>query len=154
VPGTLWSQVKRSKREQERNRKKCAGLKSTGRSGANHRTVRCAPNSLVHCPANYLLSGILACVHYKSPDHLCGAPDSSVCQPPMACCQVGWGTTVKWSNKQSGAPLDGPVPQNRKPTNHAILYPRTIDYPVCTGQSSAPADRRQPKPTKWSSNGS
>jgi hypothetical protein len=63
-----------------------------------------ASDGPVHGPANSLLSGILACVGYNSLDHPHEAPDSLVCQPPMASCHVGHGPTVKWSTRQSGAP--------------------------------------------------
>jgi hypothetical protein len=44
------------KKEQKRTRmkkRKGAGLRSIGRSGATHRTVRCAPNSPVHGPTHF-----------------------------------------------------------------------------------------------------
>jgi hypothetical protein len=56
-----------------------------------------APDSPVHGPTNCLLSGILACVGYNSPDRLCEALDILVCQPSMASCHVGQGPTVNWS---------------------------------------------------------
>jgi hypothetical protein len=60
-------------------------MSSTGQSSATHQTVRChPPDSLVLGPANCLLSGILVCVGYNSPDHPCEALESPVCQPPMA----------------------------------------------------------------------
>jgi hypothetical protein len=74
-----------------------------------------APDSLVHGPAMWALSGILAYVGYNSPNRPREAPDSSV-QPPTASCHVGWGPTVKWRTGQSGAP------QNQKLANQGILY--------------------------------
>jgi hypothetical protein len=133
VPGTLWSQVKRSKREQRNKKKKHAGLESTGWPGASHRTVRCAPDSPLHGPANCLLSRILACIGYNSPDHPHGAPDSPVWQPPTVSCHVGRGPMVKWSTGQSGAPYRMVrCPQNMKPANHMIMCPCTVHHPVCT----------------------
>jgi hypothetical protein len=82
-------------------------MRSTGQSGATHRTVRCAPDGLVHGPTNCMLSRILACVSYNSPDRPRGAPDSPVCHPPTASCHVGRGLTVKGCIGQSGAPRIG-----------------------------------------------
>ena len=107
----MKSSQKKQKRTRKKKEKMVVGLKSTGQSGAPHRTIWCAPDSLVNSPANCMLSWILACVDYNSPDRPCGAPDTLVCQPPTASCHVGRGPTVKWSTGQSGAPLlDGPVP--------------------------------------------
>jgi hypothetical protein len=106
-------------------------------------------------PANCLLSGILACVDYNSPDRPCGATDRPVCRPPTSSYHVGRGPTIKWSTGQSGVPIrQSRAPQNRKPANEGFHSRCTVHYLVCTGQSSAHADRRQLKPTKWSSNGS
>jgi hypothetical protein len=90
--------MKPSQKEQKRTRKKkkkCAGLRSSEQSSATHWTVRCAPNSPVHGPANYLLLEILACIGYKSLDRPHVAPDSSVCQPPTASYHVGRGPMIK-----------------------------------------------------------
>jgi hypothetical protein len=100
-----------------------------------------APDTPVHGPPNCLLSRILACVGYNSPDRPRGAPDHPVCQPPTASCHVGQEPTVKWCTGQSGAP------QNRKPYQ-GFRNRCTVHYPVCTRQSGAPMNRRQPGPFK------
>jgi hypothetical protein len=65
------------------------------------------------------------------------------------------------AQQSSGAPYspvpppDGLVPPrtgNQPITRFSA--PHTVHCPMCTGQSGAPAERRHPKPTKWSSNGS
>jgi hypothetical protein len=100
---------KENKRNQRKEQGKGAGLQCTKQSGATHRTVRC------HGPANWALSGILACVGYNSSDRPREAPDSPVCEPPTASCYVGRGPKVKWRTGQSGAP------QKRKLANQRIL---------------------------------
>jgi hypothetical protein len=59
----------------------------------------------------------------------------------VRCASRQWLASTTAEGQWSSGALDSPVPQNRKTTNHAILYPRTVHYPVCTGQSGAPADR-------------
>jgi hypothetical protein len=87
---------KGAKKKKERKRKACWT--------EEHQTVRCLSlDSPVHGPANCLLSRILACVGYNSPDRPRGAPDSPECPPPTASCHVDRGPTVKWSTGQSGA---------------------------------------------------
>jgi hypothetical protein len=53
---------------------------------------------------------------------------------------------------------NGPVPPKQENNQSGDSLPVPIScivhYPVCTGQSDAPADRRQPGPSKWSFNGS
>jgi hypothetical protein len=105
-----------------------------------------APDGLVHGPANWLLSRILACVGYNSLDRPRVALDSPVCQQPTASCHIDRGPTVNRSTEQSGAP------QKQKVANQGILFPRTVHCPMCIGQSGAPVDRRQPEPSNWSSN--
>jgi hypothetical protein len=63
-----------------------------------------APDDLVHGAANCLLSGILACIGYNSPDRLREASDHPVCQQPTANCHIGRRPTVNRSTGQSGAP--------------------------------------------------
>jgi hypothetical protein len=63
----------KSKRIKGRQRKE-------GRKGAAHRTVRCATDSLVHGPPNYMLSGFPGYVVYNSPDSPREAPDSPMYQ--------------------------------------------------------------------------
>jgi hypothetical protein len=93
----------------------------------------------LHGPTNSLLSRILARVGYNSPSSSCGAPDSTVCQPPMATCHVDREPMVNRSIGQFGAPTGrSGAPQNRKPTNHTIMCPCTVQCPVCTGQFGAP----------------
>jgi hypothetical protein len=155
VLGTLWSQVKRNKRELDWKRRLCAGLRSTGWSGATHRTVRCAPDSSVHGPPNWLLLRISAYADYNSPNCSRGAPDNLVCQLANDLLSRRPGPTVTWCTGRHGAThWMVRCPQNRKPANHAILCRCTVHCSVCTEQSGAPADKRQPNPTKWSSNGS
>jgi hypothetical protein len=62
----------------------------------------------------------------------------------------------------SGAPPDCPVCHlaegaDQLATVDSACYGSkscTVGCPVCTGQSGAPVDRRQPGPSKWRSNGS
>jgi hypothetical protein len=61
----MKSSPKGAKENKQRKRRKVAGLK--------------APDGSVCCPANWLLSGILACVGYNSSDCPRVAPDSAVC---------------------------------------------------------------------------
>jgi hypothetical protein len=117
-----------------------------------HRTIRChPPNSPVHGPANSLLSGFLAYVGYNSPDGPREVPDSPVSQQPTLVAMSALG------QRSSGAP-DSPVPPEQESSQSGDFLPKpsphTVHCPVCTGQSGAPADRRQPEPSKWSSNGS
>jgi hypothetical protein len=72
---------KRIKGRQRKDRRKGAGLRSTGWSSATHRTVRCAPDSPVHDPPNSLLSGFPGYVGYNSSDSPREAPNSPVYQP-------------------------------------------------------------------------
>jgi hypothetical protein len=71
---------KRIKGRKRKERRKGAGLRSTGRSGATHRTVRWAPNFLVCGLPNSLLSGFPGYVGYNSPDSPREALDSPVYQ--------------------------------------------------------------------------
>jgi hypothetical protein len=68
VLGTLWSQAKKEQKRIRLKKEKGTDLCSTERSGATHRTVRCAPDSPMHGPPNRPLSGSLASVGYKSLD--------------------------------------------------------------------------------------
>jgi hypothetical protein len=93
--------MKSSQKKQMRTRKKKKKVCWT----EEHQTVWChPPDSLVHGPTNFLLSGILACVGYNSPDRPHEAPDSPVWQPPTASYHVGRGPTVNRSTRQSDAP--------------------------------------------------
>jgi hypothetical protein len=120
--GLYETKSKGAKENKGEKRKKCARLRSTRRSGATHRTIRCAPNSTVHGPANCLLSEILSCVGYNSPERPRGPPDYPVCQPPTTSCHVGRGLTVNCSTEQSIANTGRScAPKNRELANHAIL---------------------------------
>jgi hypothetical protein len=125
-----------------------------------HQTVRChPPDSPVHGLANGLLSGFSAYVGYNSSDDPRVAPDSPVSQQPMASCHVDLGPTVKWRTGQSGAPhrtVRCPLVQESSQSEDSLSAPnpRTVHSPVCIGQSGAPADRRQPGLSKWTSNDS
>jgi hypothetical protein len=143
--GLYKIKLKRSKREQERKRGKVLDCR--------------ALDSPMHGPANDLLSGILAHIGYNSPDRPRVALDSPVSQQPTASGHVGLGPTIKWHTEQSGAPhwtVRCPPEQESSQSGDSLPTPspRTVYCPVCTRQSSAPADRRQSGPFKWSSNSS
>jgi hypothetical protein len=61
---------------------------------------------------------------------------------------VGRGPMIKWYTERSGAShRTVRCPEKRKLTNHAILCPRTVHCPVCTGQPVHPwteGSQRQP----------
>jgi hypothetical protein len=90
----------KEQREKQKKKENCVGLRSTRQSGATHQTVWCASDSPVHGLANCLLSRILTCVDYNSPDCSREASDSPVCQLPMASCHVGRGPTVRCPPEQ------------------------------------------------------
>jgi hypothetical protein len=69
---------KRIKGRQRKERRKGAGLRSTGWSGATHRTVRWAPNCPVCGLPNSLLSGFSGYVGYNLPNSPREALDSPV----------------------------------------------------------------------------
>jgi hypothetical protein len=156
VLGTIWSQVKRSKRELKWKRSLWAVLESTGRSGATHLTVQCAHDSPVHGPTERAAIGkkkhLLAINH-----RIVRAEYRTIwCTSRPT---VSW--HVGWSQRSTSAPdsLVPPTrrsgaPQKMKSANQAIHIRCTMQCPVCTGQSGAPANRRQSTPSKWSSNGS
>jgi hypothetical protein len=74
---------------------------------------------------------------------------------PTTSGHVGLRPTVTWITGQSVATYRTVrCPQNRKPVNQRICSRCTMQCQVCTGQSGALADRRQPVPSKWSSNDS
>jgi hypothetical protein len=113
---------------------------STGRSGATHRTVRCAPDSLVHGPANSVLSGILACVSYNSSDGPRVAPDSLVSQQPTVSGHVGSGPTVK-----PDCPVRLTTGMQPIMDSLPVPSPRTVHYPVShTGRYGVPRTGKQP----------
>jgi hypothetical protein len=112
----------------------------TGRSGATHRTVRCAPDIPVHDSTNSLSSGFSACVGYNSPDGPCEMPDSPVSQQPTASGHVGPGPTVKWRTGQSGAPhrmVRCPPKQESSQSGDSPHAPSRALFTVrCTSDSS------------------
>jgi hypothetical protein len=83
-----------------------------------HRTV-CAEHRTVRCASHQRLAVTLAEGQRSS-----GAPDSLV------------------------PPSDGPVPPEQETSQSGIHIHCTVHCPVCTGQSSAPTDRRQLGPSK------
>jgi hypothetical protein len=144
VRDLIKSVQKRAKENKERNIEKvldCSAsddpVPPTGQSGAWSDQLVALKNSS--------LCG------YNSLDGLHEASDSSVCQSRNGSCHVGLGPTVKWCTGRSGAPKTG-----KQPIRDSLPAPslRIVHCPVCTGQSGAPADRRQLEPSKWSSNDS
>jgi hypothetical protein len=127
----------------------------------------------VHGPPNSMLSGFPGYVGYNSLDSPREAPDSPMYQPcngylprrlrPMVIWRTGRSGTsratatyhVDQGQRSYGAP-DRPVPHRKgnQPIRRfsATSCALTVHYPVCTGQSGAPTDKRQELPTKWSSN--
>jgi hypothetical protein len=155
VIGTIWSQVKRRKRELEWKRSIWVVLNSIGWSSATHRTIRCATDIPVAVQPNGLLSLKVDSLCYNSPDDPHGAPDSPVCQPANGYLTHQPEPTVNKCTRQSGATHRTVLcPQKQRVANQEIHDCCTVQCSVCTGQSGATADRRQPGPSKRSSNGS
>jgi hypothetical protein len=127
---------------------------------AQHRTVQCHPqDSPVRGPPNSLLSGFPSYVGYNSPDSPHEAPDSSVYQPCNDYLPRRPRANDHMAHRTIRCPTpDSPVPHGKgnQPIRRFSVAScaRTVHCPVCTEKSSAPTDRRQELPTKWSSNGS
>jgi hypothetical protein len=100
------------------------------------------PNS----PANWLLSEILAYIGYNTRQSARGAGQSGV----LAAQRL-----VATSARSNGQVVHRPGAESRQSGDSLPEHFLCIVHcPVCTGQSGAPADRRQTWPSKWSSNGS
>jgi hypothetical protein len=74
VSGTQLSEVQKNQRKTKKGTKKRCWT-------AQHRTVRCAPDTPVHGLPNSLLSSFPGYIGYNSPDSPREAPDSPVYQP-------------------------------------------------------------------------
>jgi hypothetical protein len=111
VPGTQLSKGQNSQRKTNKGSKKRCWLRSTGRSGAVHRTVRCTV-----CKNSSLSGFSLATsainhrtVRARHRTVRCSNRATATCH-------------IDKSQRSYGAP-DGPVPpQKRKPANQGILY--------------------------------
>jgi hypothetical protein len=143
---TQLNKGQKSQRKTNKETKKNVLLRCTGRSAADHRTVRCTVCELV------ALGFLPGYVGYKS-------PDSPVLQPCNDYLPRRREPTVTWLTRRSGAPHRTVwCPTEKEISQSEDSLPCTVRIlfivRCTTGHSSAPMNRRQELPTKWSSNGS
>jgi hypothetical protein len=135
VPGTQLSEVQKNQRKtKEGSKKRCWT--------AQHRTVRCAPDSPVHGPCNSLLSGFAGYVGYNSLDSPREASDSLVYQP----CNSYLPRQPRANDHMAHQTVRCPTPDNPVPTeketnqsSDSVSRPMRVLFTVwCTPDSPVP----------------
>ena len=137
---------KRNKGRKRKKHRKGAGLRSTGRSGATHRIVRCTVRQT-------LCSRVFpSYIGYNSPNSPCEASDSPMYQP----CNDYLPRRPRANSHMAHQTVRCPTEKETIQSSDSLSRPVHVLFTVrwCTRLSGAPTDRRQELPTKWSSNGS